>query len=214
MLTKIFKLFVPVGLLFFSYTSYGQLPAFSIQNVKGACEGFSNGSIEVLVTSATGSVNVFYFGPAVGGPFAATIGIPLPLTGLASSGIPYLIVVQDNNGAANTNVTILSYPTLLTGTVDTVVPNTDCNNSNGSISITPSGGSGPPNYTFSWTGPNGFTSTSEDITGLLGGNYSVTISTLIVRRRCHLSLLVILHLSSSILQIPPLLMFVPGLIGS
>ena len=43
----------------------------------------------------------------------------------------------------------------------------------GSISITPSGGTAP--YTYAWTGPNGFTSTSEDLQNLLSGTYQVTI---------------------------------------
>lgn len=43
---------------------------------------------------------------------------------------------------------------------------------NGAIDITLAGGSFP--YSFAWTGPNGFTSTSEDISGLEGGTYVLT----------------------------------------
>ena len=45
--------------------------------------------------------------------------------------------------------------------------------STGSIAITPVGGKSP--YTFSWTGPNGYTSALEDLTGLKSGTYKVTI---------------------------------------
>ncbi|MDC0204748.1 gliding motility-associated C-terminal domain-containing protein [Flavobacteriales bacterium] len=45
---------------------------------------------------------------------------------------------------------------------------------NGSINITVSGGS--PSYTYSWTGPNGFTDNSEDISGLGAGTYAVTVT--------------------------------------
>jgi gliding motility-associated-like protein len=44
----------------------------------------------------------------------------------------------------------------------------------GSINLTTLGGSGT--YTYSWTGPNGFTSTNEDISGLFAGTYTVTIN--------------------------------------
>lgn len=48
------------------------------------------------------------------------------------------------------------------------------NGKDGAIDITVSGGSG--SYNFSWTGPGGFTSTSEDITGLRAGIYTATIT--------------------------------------
>ncbi|MCH2232700.1 MAG: S8 family serine peptidase [Crocinitomicaceae bacterium] len=50
----------------------------------------------------------------------------------------------------------------------------DNGGSDGSIDITVSGGT--PAYTYSWTGPGGFTSTDEDPTGLEAGNYSVTVT--------------------------------------
>ncbi len=50
-----------------------------------------------------------------------------------------------------------------------------CSNSNdGQINITVSGGSG--SYSYNWSGPNGFSSTNEDISGLQIGNYSVVIT--------------------------------------
>ncbi len=44
----------------------------------------------------------------------------------------------------------------------------------GSASISASGGTGT--LTYSWTGPNGFTSTSEDISGLAPGLYTLTVT--------------------------------------
>lgn len=44
----------------------------------------------------------------------------------------------------------------------------------GSINLTVSGGSG--NYNYAWAGPNGFTSTSRDLTGLSIGFYEVTVT--------------------------------------
>ncbi|QSE96897.1 gliding motility-associated C-terminal domain-containing protein [Fulvivirga lutea] len=59
-------------------------------------------------------------------------------------------------------------------TVDTQTDATGCGTSDGEIAITINGGSG--NYSFDWTGPNGFTSTSEDISGLEGGDYDVLVT--------------------------------------
>ncbi|MDH4297599.1 MAG: SprB repeat-containing protein, partial [Cyclobacteriaceae bacterium] len=178
MVTKIFRSLFLVGALFFSYKSYAQ-PAFSVQNVKGACEGFNNGSFEVLVTAGTGTIEVFYFGggPFFGGPIAATIGTPVLITGLAGAAFPgrsYTIIVQDDISSTNGSVSILTYPALLSVTVDNVVDNADCLLSNGSIDITPSGGSGA--YTYLWEEASlGFTANTQDISGLLGGNYQLTL---------------------------------------
>ena len=46
---------------------------------------------------------------------------------------------------------------------------------NGSISIAVSGGDGP-DYTYQWSGPNGFTNESQNISNLSPGNYFVTVS--------------------------------------
>ena len=178
MFTKILKLLVLVGALSFSYKSIAQ-PTFTVQNVKGACEGFPNGSFDVLVNSASGAVNIFYFsGPLFGGPFPATVGTPITIPGLAGSPFPgrvYQLVVQDAVDFSTTNVNIISYPTPITITIDNVTDNSDCVTSNGSISISPTGGSG--SYTFAWTeASSGFTANTEDISNLLGGNYSLTIT--------------------------------------
>lgn len=44
----------------------------------------------------------------------------------------------------------------------------------GSIDLSVSGG--VPGFTYSWTGPSGFTATTEDISGLEYGNYTVTVT--------------------------------------
>ncbi len=51
----------------------------------------------------------------------------------------------------------------------------DCHgDATGVIEITVSGGT--PLYTYLWSGPNGFTATTEDISNLEEGAYSLTIS--------------------------------------
>src|SRR5690606_26135746 len=53
--------------------------------------------------------------------------------------------------------------------------NVSCNGgSDGQISLAIFGGNG--NFTASWTGPNGYTSTDLNITGLQAGEYCVSIT--------------------------------------
>ena len=47
-------------------------------------------------------------------------------------------------------------------------------NNNNAIDLSISGGAAP--YSYQWTGPNGFTAVSEDISGLTSGVYNVTIT--------------------------------------
>ena len=56
------------------------------------------------------------------------------------------------------------------------VTNADCGNAaNGAIVIFVSGGDGPT-YTFEWDGPNGFSSTDQNISNLAPGVYTVTVT--------------------------------------
>ena len=60
-------------------------------------------------------------------------------------------------------------------TLSTSLANVLCRNaSTGSINLTTSGGTAP--FTYTWTGPNGFTATTEDIAGLAAGSYSVIVT--------------------------------------
>jgi hypothetical protein len=58
-------------------------------------------------------------------------------------------------------------------TLTTTVTNAGCG-TGGAIDLTVSGGVAP--YRYSWTGPNSFSATSEDISGLLAGTYTVTVT--------------------------------------
>ena len=90
-----------------------------------------------------------------------------------ASGI-YKVVVTDNNGCKDsiTNVTV---PVIggVTVVVDTVIDILCFGAITGGINITTNG---VLPISYSWTGPNGYTSTSEDVTNSAAGNYSVTIT--------------------------------------
>ncbi|MEN9699819.1 MAG: hypothetical protein RLZZ301_1017, partial [Bacteroidota bacterium] len=92
------------------------------------------------------------------------------------SGLPagtYQVNVTDVNGCLDSASIVLTNPSPLIYTG--VVTNVQCyGQATGSIDLTVSGGSLP--YFFSWTGQNGFTATTEDISNLVFGTYSVTIT--------------------------------------
>ena len=104
----------------------------------------------------------------------------------------YTVVVKDVNDCEETEFYDISEPPTLTLT-NTLSSfdggfNVTCSNAlDGRIDITVSGGTikvGPPNYDYSWTGPNGFTSTSEDIINLSAGTYTVVVTD---RNNCAIS---------------------------
>jgi hypothetical protein len=86
----------------------------------------------------------------------------------------YQVTVTDANGCTLTGAPqTITEPTALSLTQSRV--NNGCfQGDTGSISIIASGGTAP--YRYSWTGPNGFTSTNEELSTLVSGTYQVTVT--------------------------------------
>jgi PKD repeat protein len=94
----------------------------------------------------------------------------------------YGVTVTDANGTSVVQTIVLTEPDPLT-TDSLVSPeyvggaNISCNGEfDGALSINVLGGEECVTYDFVWTGPNGFTSTNEDLTGLEVGTYIVVVS--------------------------------------
>src|SRR5690606_29319420 len=85
----------------------------------------------------------------------------------------YTVVVTDANGC-ETEQTFTVGTEDVTITLTGVALDAVCTASNGTITLTIEGGT--PNYTISWTGPNGFTSSDKDLTDLAPGTYNVTVT--------------------------------------
>jgi hypothetical protein len=83
-------------------------------------------------------------------------------------------VLQNGCNLEPSTYTVIFDPTKPFFGPTTITPNISCSGSNGSISLTASGATTP--YTYSWTGPSGYNSTSEDPIGLAPGAYNVTIT--------------------------------------
>lgn len=81
-------------------------------------------------------------------------------------------ITDDDAGSVEVTVTI-SEPTALqiAGAVQGVSMGND-----GQIDITASGGTGPGTYSYEWSGPNGFTATTADISGIDVGDFTVTVT--------------------------------------
>ena len=98
------------------------------------------------------------------------------LTGLSIAG-DYKLTVTDLLGCQSAEMihNLAGCVGLANVNVTTSVTNASSSSANdGSIDLSVSGGSNAP--TYSWTGPNGFSSTNEDISSLPIGTYNVTIT--------------------------------------
>ena len=125
-----------------------------------SCNGLTDGEIQVVPTNGTA-------------PFTYDIGSGAQtsdtFTGLGDGN--YTIDIVDGNGCTGQTTGTVSEPTALTASTTST---DEIFGNDGSIDVTAAGGTPP--YTYSWTGPNGYTSTVEDPTNLESGDYTVTIT--------------------------------------
>jgi hypothetical protein len=142
----------------------------SATKVDVLCYGYSTGSINLSVTGGTSPYAYSWTGP---GTYTADTK---DISSLAAG--DYSVVVTDNKGCTfNLTVTITQPPILLLSTTKgdpTCPPDAQQNYADGWINLSVSGGT--PGYTFSWTGPNGFTSGSQNISNLIAGTYTVVVT--------------------------------------
>lgn len=124
------------------------------------CHGEASGEIEVTVTG--GDAPYTYDigdGPVASGTF----------TDLEAG--DYTITVIDDSGCEDNIYLTVDEPSEL----DALYSTTDeIMGSDGSINLTVLGGT--PDYTYDWSGPGGFTSTDQDVSGLVSGIYEVEIT--------------------------------------
>jgi gliding motility-associated-like protein len=162
--------FVLLLTLLSSINVFSQLNA-TFSNKKDACDGLNNGSIEITVTGSSGVITVDFLGPPNVLGLNPTDGVPLNVPDLTPR--TYLVIVQDDVEAKAFAIEIFDILTPLTASLNSTTDNTDCTNPNGAITINVGGGTGA--YSYSWTSPDGFTATTKDISGLLGGSYTIEV---------------------------------------
>ena len=131
-------------------------PSYSANINFDECD-LATGSIELLNVTGTTPINFLWSGGET------TSGINNLIAGT------YSVTITDANGCTTT-----SDHTIISNSIDislsgSALPNTSCAIPNGSIDITASPGG---TYSYAWS--NG--DTTEDLTGLASGNYTVTVS--------------------------------------
>jgi large repetitive protein len=148
-----------------------QLAASITQTSIVLCQGTNTGSLQASSTGGNPSYGFVWTGPngyTATGPNAQNVGAG-----------EYCVTSTDVNGCTAVACFTVSEPELLTlQLIPTEVEggfNITCfGASTGSASAIPSGGSG--SYSYSWTGPNGFTSNAANPTELSAGEYCVTVT--------------------------------------
>ena len=126
-------------------------------NTNITCNGASTGAIDLTATGGNGTYTYLWSNGSTSED----------ITGLSAN--TYSVVITDGNGCIATFSTTLTEPNAISAT--SINSNIDCNGGlTGAIDLTSTGGTG--SYTYIWS----TNATSEDLTSLAAGNYSVTIT--------------------------------------
>ncbi len=155
------------------------LISFDISNFNGSnisCRGYNDGSAAATVTGGNGSYTYFWY--------SASGSLSVSTTTNVLDSIPagkYYLRVTDLLGCIKTDSVTLIDPPGMVLTASEVSQSIDgnfeisCNGaSDGYIKLTIHGGSG--NYTYLWVGPDGYLTTTKDISGLKAGLYTCTVT--------------------------------------
>lgn len=139
------------------------------------CFGYGDGAIDISITGGTASY--IYVWTKDGSAFKITEDISSLTPGV------YTVAVTDANGCTPVNnpktvsFAITQPPVLAVSLVSQL--NVKCyGDATGEIVVSTIGGTPFPvtNYAYAWTGPNGFISTNQNLTGLYAGTYSLVVT--------------------------------------
>lgn len=153
--------------------------AINLSSGQGAVGASATTTPSSCFEPATGSINLTPSGGRA--PYAVTWSGPSGYTATIEDPVAlragnYRAVVTDADGCAFTTPDFnVAGPLEALGlNTNPTVTNPLCFGANtGSINIAAKGGTS--GYTYSWSGPNGFSNTNQNITGLAAGTYTVTI---------------------------------------
>ncbi len=130
------------------------------------CSGSANGTIDATVTGGTVATDYNYTWTDGAGYTATTQDI---------SSIPagaYSLTATDDNGCFATQIVTVGEPAAITFT--DVITHLLCNgDTDGEIDITAAGGTVASGYSYTWSDGGSFSATTEDITALTAGTYTV-----------------------------------------
>ncbi|MCK4750975.1 MAG: SprB repeat-containing protein, partial [Bacteroidales bacterium] len=86
----------------------------------------------------------------------------------------YYFLITDSTGCTQNDSLTLEEADKVLITYDSIFPNPCLGQAKGEIYVSAEGGQSP--YEYLWTGPTDFTSTSQDITGLMEGQYCLDLT--------------------------------------
>ena len=152
---------------------------FTVSDYSGShisCRGYNDGYAEAAVTGGNGSYTYFWY-PATG---SLAVSTNMPRLDSIPAGKYYLRITDLLGCVKIDSVTLSDPPGMILSSSE--VSHSNDNNyeischgaSDGYIKMTISGGSG--NYTYSWEGPDGFSASTRDISGLRAGDYICTVT--------------------------------------
>lgn len=133
------------------------------------CFNSTNGSINITTIGGTG--DYFYTWTYNGNPFGTSEDVSNLSPGT------YIVSVTDiNNCGPKTATFEITEPPLLEVTLINQI-NIECfGDTTGAIEVVTTGGTIAGAYSFSWLGPNGFSSTSQNLENLIAGAYVLTVT--------------------------------------
>ena len=129
------------------------------------CNSADDGAVDLTVAGGEAPYDIAWTGPE---GFAATSE---DISGLAPG--TYEVTVTDNLGCQQ----VLSFDLSEPGSINLIafaLPVSCAGEADGSIDLTVFGGT--PDFTFDWTGPDGFTANTEDLAGLAAGTYTAEVT--------------------------------------
>ncbi|MEZ4943581.1 MAG: gliding motility-associated C-terminal domain-containing protein [Saprospiraceae bacterium] len=164
------------GATFTATVTLPQPPQLSIQQATPTNTSCFNGQDGAITIAPTGGTSPYTSYAWAGPQYTNTTTTP-SISGIKAGN--YTVTVTDSNGC-----TFVSNPPIQVGqpgdinvapSLVTVSPVTCFGLTNGTIALpTPGGGTSP--FGYAWAGPNGYTASTKSITGLAGGQYTVTIT--------------------------------------
>ena len=170
-----------LGAPFTLMVTVNPIPSVSLPNNIIACEGTI-----IATTSLTSSPSGATFtwtnsNTAIGLAASGNGNVPsfttTNTTTAVISGVVSVIPTLNNCSGTPVNFTIMVNPIIIASGVTSNYNGYGISvfgASDGSIDLTTLGGSGT--YTYSWSGPNGYTASNGDISGLIAGTYTVSIN--------------------------------------
>src|SRR6056300_553214 len=148
-------------------TQLAQLTATGSVTNEVSCNGGTDGSASV---SVSGGVSPYTYSWSDGTNVVSTASTASTL----SAGSYTVTVTDANSNTASASVTV-TQPTALSASITGT--NVGCNGaSTGSADLTVSGGTQGSGYTYSWSDGTSVVATTEDLTNVAAGSYTVTVT--------------------------------------